>query len=319
MNANDVIESYVTDVALLLPRGQRNDVAFELRALIDEGLRDRADAEGREIDAAMATDFLQAFGRPGDVAARYRPALTIIDPADGRRFLRVTVVGLAVLWCVGLLENLWSPIVSGGDLLGRIGQWWGGTVIPSLWWPGALVVGFGLAAWVRRRWPDSARWRPRAGDRLQGGRAGMVMALIGVVCGVYVLIDPRWVLDVVWGGRAAAEAYRALTYTDAFLQRQAPWVLGLLLLNIPIFATAIVAGRWPATLRRIETVLGLLMCAVLAWTIADGPVFMTARSDHTAKGLVAVIVAVTLLGYGLKVYRRVRPAPDHRARPPVAG
>ena len=37
MNANDVIEAYVTDVALRLPRRQRNDVAFELRALLNEG------------------------------------------------------------------------------------------------------------------------------------------------------------------------------------------------------------------------------------------------------------------------------------------
>ena len=76
MNANDVIESYVTDVALQLPRKQRNDVAFELRALINEGLQDKAEETGRAIDAAMATEFLNAFGHPEAVAARYRPALT---------------------------------------------------------------------------------------------------------------------------------------------------------------------------------------------------------------------------------------------------
>ena len=38
MNANNVIESYVTDVALQLPRRQRNDVAFELRALLQVSL-----------------------------------------------------------------------------------------------------------------------------------------------------------------------------------------------------------------------------------------------------------------------------------------
>ena len=35
MNANDVIEAYVTEVALRLPRKQRNDVAFELRAQLN--------------------------------------------------------------------------------------------------------------------------------------------------------------------------------------------------------------------------------------------------------------------------------------------
>src|SRR5262249_18639896 len=82
MNANELIESYVTDVAVRLPRKQRNDVAFELRELLTEELQAKAEATGRDADAAMATELLQAFGRPVDVAARYRPTLTVIDPAD---------------------------------------------------------------------------------------------------------------------------------------------------------------------------------------------------------------------------------------------
>ena len=312
MNANDVIESYVTDVARLLPRRQRNDVAFELRALIDEGLQDRADAEGRAVDVAMATDFLQAFGRPRDVAARYRPALTIIDPADGHRFLRATMIGLAIIWCLGLLERLQQPIGSGAELLGVIAQWWLGTVVASLWWPGVLVAGFGTAAWVRRRWPNAAAWTPRSRDRLQGGRVGTAMALVGMLCGTYVLLDPRVVLDVVWNGRAALVAYEALTYTETFLHRQAPWVLATLLLNIAVFMVVIAMGRWSAVMRRIETGLSLITCALLAWTVLDGPVFMSGRSDGTAKFLLAMIVAYTLIHFAVKAYRRIRPMPDRR-------
>ena len=66
------------------------------------------------------------------------------------------------------------------------------------------------------------------------------------------LLHPRWALDFFWGGRAAPAAYQALTYTDAFLQHQAPWLLALLLFNIPVFIAVIVKGRWTATLRRIE-------------------------------------------------------------------
>ncbi len=312
MNANDVIESYVTDVALLLPRRQRNDVAFELRALIDEGLQDMAEAEGRAVDVAMATDFLQAFGRPRDVAARYRPTLTIIDPADGHRFLRATVIGLTVIWCLGLLQSLQPPMASGDDIIRALAQWWGGTVIPSLWWPGVLVAGFGTAAWVRRRWPNAAAWTPRSRDRLQGGRAGTAMALVGMLCGTYVLLDPRVVLDVVWNGRAALVAYEALTYTNTFLHRQAPWVLAMLLLNIAVFMIVIAMGRWSAVMRRIETALSLITCALLAWTVLDGPVFMSERSDGTAKFLLALIVAYTLIHFAVKAYRRIRPMPDRR-------
>lgn len=310
MNANDVIESYVTDVAVQLPRKQRNDVAFELRALINEELQGRAEAAGRGIDAAMATGFLQGFGHPDEVAARYRPALTLIDPADGHSFLRITVIGLAIIWCLGLLQRLGQPIGSAGDMLNLLGQWWTGTVIPSLWWPGVLVVWFGLAAWSRRRWPQTAVWKPRARDRIHGGRAAMVMALVGMLCGLYVLIEPRWVLDFFWNGRAAPAAYQALTYTDAFLQHQAPWLLALLLFNIPVFIAVIVKGRWTATLRRIETASSLLTCAVLAWTVLSGPVFMTPVSDGTAKSIVVLIIAFTLLAMAVKSRKKVVPAPN---------
>jgi hypothetical protein len=311
MNANDVIDCYVTDVALQLPRRQRNDVAFELRALIREGLQDRADATGRAVDAAMATEFLNAFGPPAEVAARYRPALTIIDPADGPAFLRATTVGLAIIWGLGLLVRLLQPIDAPGGLPGALGQWWAGTVIPSLWWPGVLVLGFAGSAWTRRRWPQTSQWKPRADDRIHGGRVAPVMGIVGIACGLYTLVHPRWLLDFFWDGQAAPSAYAALTYADTFLQGQAPWLLALLLLNIPMLVGVIVQGRWPPLTRRIQTGLGLATCAVMAWTIADGPVFVTPVSDRTAKFFLLLIVAFTLADLGIKQYRRVRPSPNN--------
>lgn len=314
MNANEVIESYVTEVGVQLPRKQRNDVAFELRALLNEELAGKAEAAGRAADAAMALELLQAFGRPEEVAARYRPTLTIIDPADGHKFLRATVIGLAILWGLGLLTVLRQPIVSAGDVLTALGQWWGTTVIPSLWWPGVLVVGFGVAAWARRRRAQTAVWKPRAGDHLHGGRLAMVMGLIAILCGISVLLDPRRLLDVVWGGRAAPVAYEALTYTQTFLERQAPWLLGLLLLNIPLYLTVIVRGRWSPLLRRIESGSVLATCAAMAWTVLDGPVFMTPTSDRTAKFFLVLLVASTLIGLAIRIHRRVRPTPNQRIR-----
>ena len=82
MRANEVIDAYVADVAVRLPRARRDDVAFELRALLLEALQDDADAAGRPADEAMALARVRASGRPADVAARYRTPVTIIDPAD---------------------------------------------------------------------------------------------------------------------------------------------------------------------------------------------------------------------------------------------
>ncbi|MGH8049267.1 MAG: hypothetical protein ACREPB_01255 [Arenimonas sp.] len=308
MTANEVIESYVTDVALQLPRKQRNDVAFELRALINEGLQDKAEDAGRAIDAAMATEFLNAFGHPETVAARYRPALNIINPADGLKFLRVTFIGLAIIWGLGFLQLLQSASEVG--YLNAIGQWLGGTVVGSLWWPGVLVAGFGMTEWTRRRWPQNQEWKPKANDRIRGGRLGMVMGLIGIVFGLYVLAEPRWVLDVVWGGHAAPVAYQALTYTDSFLQLQGPILFALILFNIPFFIAVIVKGKHTPLLRRVETASSLVTCAVMVWVILDGPIFMTATSDGTTKLLMLLIVIVSLLMMAIEMYRNVRPRPN---------
>ena len=168
MNANDVIESYVTDVAVQLPRKQRNDVAFELRALLQRGIAGQGrELPGASADAAMATELVRAFGRPADVAARYRPTLT-----DHRSRGRTGVP--ARRWRrpgdhlgAGLVVALRQPIESGWGILTPLGQWWGGVVIPSLWWPGVLVVGYGMAARARlaaRGGVESARGGARRAE-----------------------------------------------------------------------------------------------------------------------------------------------------------
>jgi hypothetical protein len=308
MNANEVVEAYVSDVAVQLPRKQRDDVAFELRALINEGMQDKAEETGRAVDAAMATEFLNAFGHPETVAARYRPTFNIIDPADGQKFLRATFIGLAIIWSFGLLELLQAVPEVG--FLNALGKWWVGTVVGSLWWPGVLVAGFGISAWVGRRWPQNQEWKPKANSRIHGGRLGIVMGLIGIVFGLYVLAEPRWVLDVFWGGRAAPAAYQALTYTDSFLQLQGPILFALILFNIPFYIAVIVKGQHTPMLRRIETASSLIMCAVLVWAIMDGPIFMAANSDGMTKVIMLLIVIFTLIWTGLEIYRRISPRPD---------
>jgi hypothetical protein len=284
-----------------------------LRALVEEGLQDKADEAGRPVDAALALDVVRALGRPADVAARYRTPLVVIDPADGHAFVQAAWIGLALIWFAGALVALASVRENPGGLPGAIGQWWGGTVVPSLWWPGVLVAVFGFSAYVRRRWPESQAWTPRPAERSPGGRAALVLALAGIVCGLYILLDPRWVLDFFFGGHAHPSAYAALTYTDAFRQRQAPLLFGLVALEIPMFLFAIVVGRWPEKLRRVRMALAIVLCAVMAWVALDGPVLMAEGGDRMFKSLLLLIVAVTLVDVGLKLHRSVRPAPTDRA------
>ncbi len=315
MNANELIEAYVSDVAAQLPRKQRNDVAFELQQQLQEELQARAEATGRAPDAVMAMEMLQVFGRPSDVALRYRPARTVIDPADGDAFLRATVIGMAIIWFLGLLRFA-QNVGAGVHILSALGVWWVGAVIPSLWWPGFLVVGFAMSAWVRRRWPQTSAWKPRGGDLTYGARGGMVIGVVAILCGVYVLVEPRVILDLFLGGRAAPAAYEALTYSETFRSRQGPWLLALLLVNIPMLVRVIVQGRESALIRRTEDVLSLVLSLVMIWTVIDGPVFVTDVADRTAKFFLILIAAATLASLGFKQRRSIRPAPDEPARQP---
>lgn len=307
MDASEVIELYIADVAAELPRRQRNDVAFELRALLSEELAARAEATGRATDAPLAIALLNEFGQPAEVAARYRPPLQIIDAADGWRFWRLCMIGLLLIWSLGLIARL-ASVTSAGSALAAIGAWWAGTVIPSLWWPGVLVTGFAISAWARRRWPQRAQWQPKAPDQLTGGRSVVALGMLGIVCGIYLLAAPTRVLDLVWGGQAAPAAYAALTYADSFVQFTGPLILLLLCLNLPLFGSALVLGRRPRWLRRLELLHSLGMCAAMLWA-STSPIFNALAADQIARGTLVLIAVIALVYEGLRAYARVRPAP----------
>lgn len=310
MHANDVIEAYVADVCGRLARDQRDDVARELRALLHEELQGRARDAGRAADEVLALAMVRAFGDPVDVAARYRPTLTIIDPADGHQFLKWSATGLVVIWVTGLFVHFSAPADPPLDFLQRLGRWWGDQLIPSLWWPGVLTVWFGLAARSRRRRaPQATGWKPPAQAGTRVNRGLMSLALFGAALGIFILIEPRWILDVFWGGRAAPEAYEALTYTDTFRRVQAPWLLVLLLLQLPLFVASVSSGRRPRVMQRVELELSAVTFAVLAWTTLSGPVLRSAVSDLVAKQMLGAVALMVLIDLGVRYRRRLRPAP----------
>ena len=73
MHASEVIETYIDDTVRLLPRRQRDDVATELRSLLNEELHARAQESGRPPDESLALSLVRDYGRPNEVAARYQP------------------------------------------------------------------------------------------------------------------------------------------------------------------------------------------------------------------------------------------------------
>ena len=302
MTADELIESYVADVVMLLPRKQRRDVALELRAL----LADEVDgAAGRhETREAACREILNGFGRPTEVAARYGSPVAIIDPVDTRRFTIYAVSGAVILLYGGLLSGLIDPD-RGTDLKAAVDRAWPYAFGP--WgvvggWLGFLVLAFACVGWVRRRRPDVA-WKPRPRLREGINRAGRAAGIAFFIAGTAVLVNPMWTVKLVTGGRATQAAQDVLGYDDAFLRLRGPVVLGFLIGSIVIQGIILVSRRYQPWIFWVETGYGLGFLAVLTWAIGAGPIFTAAATDQSAKGIVALIILLSLLDLAARARR----------------
>ena len=86
MNADEVIEIYIDDTVRLLPRRQRDDVAAELRALLNEELNARARESGqlpRSSDLASSLGSVAMASRTRLRLAISRPGASSIPPTPG--------------------------------------------------------------------------------------------------------------------------------------------------------------------------------------------------------------------------------------------
>jgi hypothetical protein len=306
MTADELIDSYVADVVMLLPRKQRRDVAQELRMLLREEAAAAASGQGSREQAARA--LLASFGRPAEVAARYGSPVTLIDPADTRRFLTLAMAGAVLIPVGALLNELTRQAEPQRDLGRAIEKAWPGVFA----WLGLRVMGLAAAAWARRRRPDTG-WKPRPMPTDRISRPGRAAAIIFFVLGTLVLINPSWLIRAVSGGRAAPAAYQAFAYDEGFLQLRGPVVLGLMIAGLILQVTLLCQGRWRPWIRQADMVYGVAVCIVLTWAIGAGPVFKATPTDQAVKGAASLIVLVTLIDLAVRTRRHhVRQAVEIR-------
>jgi hypothetical protein len=301
MTADEMIDGYVAEVVLLLPHRQRADVARELHDLIVQEVADAAETRPSRDEAVTAV--LAGFGRPADVAARYRAPIVLIDPSDSRRLFTLAGGGAVLILAGAMLGELIDHVPPQRDLAAAADR-----ATPLLFgWLGLLVAWFAVAAWWRRRRPAQP-WKPRPLPTDRINRPGRVAALVFYIAGTLALADPATMLRLVSGGHAAPAAYAALAYDDDFLAVRGPIVLSLLILSLLLQAAVIWQGHWMPWSRNAELTGSLLICAVLTWVVAE-PVFVAGPADRTAKEIVALLILISLAGLAFELRRnRVRQA-----------
>lgn len=301
MNTGRVLDAYVRDVAACLPRRVRCDVAFELRALLEEELATRAGAEGRGPDRAMVMGLLAGFGRPAEAARRYHERAAVIDPTDTHHFVIWAVGGAVTL---GVLAAVDAPGAAEKDLFLR--------------WLGVLVIVFGVMGWWRRhRRPGVLGWKPgRAHDDWPLWLIGLSLVLT-LVFPVWMYAAPRAFTQTVFLGRVPTDG---LALSAAFADSwQRMVTVGALIVVSCSYAAALVMGRWvPALLWVLATaylVLGQLLVLHAAPMGGAGGafrVFEGAEANRVASPVFALVGAGVILSglYGCyQQWARVRPAP----------
>lgn len=302
MTADEVIESYVRDVAWHLPRRKRDDVAFELRALLADELAAKAHAANRAPDKAMAVELMRSFGRPAEVARRYHDRPAIIEPADTHHFVIWTVAGAVCISFFGLLSA--TPSLNGKFFLQ---------------WLGLLVVVFAAMGWCRRRSPGVVRWKPSRGPDAESLLVGFVSTFCTLIFPFFMYVAPQTFVSVMFFG---AVINSGVELTPEFLwswQRIATIVvLGSMVM---IHGAVMVRRRWSPRLQwsivTAHATLALL-CFIQAapmHPLMGGEtfrVFVLPKANDVAApifyGLGAFMILCALYGAYLE-WMRIKPAP----------
>ncbi|ANJ25988.1 hypothetical protein [Agromyces aureus] len=297
MKPEALIESYVAEVVRYLPRRLRDDVGFELRSLLTEELRGRA-GDG-EPDTATTLALLADFGRPAEVADRYRPAgFTIIRPADAPRFAWIALGGVAIQWVITLIATYTAPATGAGDdWLSRLGTWWLSAGLGAFWWPGLLVsLSIVAAVITARRGTDASEWTPRAAaglDRDRISRPLYVLAIAGALVGIAALVAA--INLATWWPWLPQPVLDAFVIDETFLTTRAPWALVLWAAAFASMIAVLIAGRWTRTTRLLSIVGNVLWIVLLVWWVAAGPIFVQPAADSVTKGCLILIAAICVL------------------------
>jgi hypothetical protein len=291
MNATEVIDTYIDDTVRFLPSRKRDDVAAELRTLLNEELHARAQELGRSPDEALALSLVRGYGRPNEVAARYQPVWTIIDPADSRSFARAAIIGAGALLVLSALTRLLSSLSGIADDLVKIG---------ILAWLGVLVVAFGAKNWIRWRWPATAVWKPRDRDRVNRVATAVLVPIATFFIVLYGA--PTWVLEQISLGRLDTSW---AAYTADFQRLRLPVFIGLMVGLLALLSFVAIQGRWRRLTRRINIGLNIALAGLILSFAVGGNIFQSSVVDQVARNVLALVAAIYVPGVGAQLYGEI--------------
>ena len=290
---DQLIETYLHDVARNLMPKHRADVIFELRALLNEGLQDKAREAGRTTDEQMTLDYLREFGRPAEVAARYHQPITLIEPADTPAFLFLSIIGVSLASVLPYIDR-----VEGEEVVIR--DW-----PEALWIVGLLVIVFAVNGYVRRRWPQKNMWKPRL---VRPDFTTPAWTLVATAFGILALVIYTFPAQ-------AAGLFRmsdlspdftpeAFTYTSDFRSwLRMPWLYYLASVVVLINLWSVVRGRWTKAARWAEILFSISAALQLGWHARYGHIVEGDGADALVRLIFMVANIVMVIQAAIRAWR----------------
>jgi hypothetical protein len=101
-----LIDAYIDEVGLNLPKKNRTDIAIEIRSLILDALEDRSASAGVDPDEEMVLEVLKEIGSPLEMAASYHKRNYVIGPSLYAPFwvtVRGTLLFMAFFYILGFM------------------------------------------------------------------------------------------------------------------------------------------------------------------------------------------------------------------------
>jgi hypothetical protein len=262
----DLIERYVQEVARRLPRKQRNDVARELRSLLEDSLEARAGAPLGRASDEQAAELLLDFGPPARVAASYQSGPSyLVGPSLYPSFIKTMQVCLAVVAGLILLSTMLA--IAGSPE--SVQDWWvillgafssvQSAFISLL---GIVVLIFAIIERVATPGEQvGEQWDPRElppisedHDQLNVTREliGIVLATVGLLL---INFRPDWMQARVW----VNETHYDLLLIGPGLLAHITLLNVYLLLSVALGIVVLWRGRWNAATRAVDLAISLVL------------------------------------------------------------
>jgi hypothetical protein len=304
MNDN-LIERYVHEVGVHLPKRNRADVQLELRSSLQDALAARGLDANKAEDAAGVAALLREFGHPEEFAARYAGEQHLIGPAAFPAFklsYSIAAIVISAIFALGLVIQLSREGFDAVALAGFLGNY-----------AETMLLNFGIVAFVfyllegfkviKPAKPDT-NWDPgklpavKDPDRINRTEllVGMFFTLVALLVFNFA---PEWIGVIGWhdGGFGVVPVL-----TDAFLA-YVPWLSGLWLGELAIKALLYRRGRWTRGLRLAEFGLSLASVAVLYIIVQNVAIVQIGIIDAIVKLAVGIALVVAVIEAAGQLYR----------------